>query len=762
MSSLKRCFSAKLAVFGILGLVCLTAGCTVSPEAKKAKYLSAGKELMAKKSYERAALQFKNAVQVDPKDAEAHYQFALALMALSDWENATRQLLKATELDTKHTKAQLQLSRLMAGTSDLSVIGQANQRLEDLLVNAPEDPEVLVNLAITEWRLSKKEDAEKHLREAFEKFPSYLDSAVRLARLLASQGDLKGAEDTLKKAAAQQPPSAGALAALGAFYASQNRLGEAEAQFRRAVELDQKNGPALHSLAALNVRAGRMEDADRLYKRLSQLSDAKYTPIYGAFLLETGKTAEALEEFGRLAKSAPEDREARSRLVSALFSANRQKEATDILDKALKRNARDVPALLQRSRLEMNAGHYDQAQRDLDQVIHFRSDSAEGHYLSSRVYQARGLPLLQRQELDETLRLRPDLISARIDMVNLLILSNSAKTALAVINEAPAEQRSMPVLLTAKNSALIALGELGQARQGIDEALRNGKTVDLLRQDAMLKLRAKSYEEARKSVREALAMAPGDDGSLRLLVRTYVDQKQVPAALKEVSQLASQNRNVAPLQKFLGELLLETGDTNQARKAYSSAATAAPAYLDAEVSLAKLDIMEGKLDEAKKRLNSLADAAPQRALPRLWLGHVEEMKGNHAAAIEQYRKAVEFDGNNVQALNNLAYLLTDYSQRPDDALKFAEKALEIDPTNPDNQDTLGWVLYQKGLYPAAVQQLRAAADKTKRPVVFYHLAMAYSKAGDSKRAHTELEAAIKMNPRLPEAERAKQVVNATP
>ena len=759
MRTFRRFGSASVAIFCISAMV-VVSGCNTSPAAKKAKFLAAGEAFMVKHSYERAALQFRNAVQADPKDAEAHYQFALALIALNDWENATRQLLTATQLNPKHTKAQLRLSSLMAGTSDPSVIGEANERLEHLLVSAPADPEILVNLAITEWKLSKKEDAEKHLQDAFEQFPAYLDSAVRLARLLVSKGDWKGAEQTLQKTAAQQPPSASAIAALGAFYASQKRLNEADEQFSRALKLDSKNAPALQNLAALKVRSGNLAEADALYRRLSQGSDPQFAPFYGLFLFETGKTGAAIEEFDRLARRDPEDRDARSRLVAVLSAAGRDKEAQAILDKALKKNPRDVQALLQRSSMYLKAGLLNEAQKALEQVIHYSQDSGEGHYLMSKVYQERGLPLLQRQELDESLRLRPDFLTARIEIANLLILSRSARSALSILDEAPPEQRSSPTLLTARNAALIALGELAQAKQGVESAMRSGKTVELLRQDAALKLGTKAYDDARKSIREALDMAPGDDRSLRLLVRSYVAQKQVPAAVKEVQQLATQNPRVAPLQKFLGDLLIETGDLGGARKAFGSAERNTAFAPAADVSLAKLDIIERKFDDAKKRLLSLAERQPERSLPRLWLGHVEEMKGDHAAAIEQYRKAIELDGNSVQALNNLAYLLADYSQKSDEALKYAEKALELDPTNPDNQDTLGWVLYQKGLYPAAVQQLRVAADHTRRPLVRYHLAMAYSKAGDSKRARVELDAALKMDPRLPEAERARQVVNA--
>ena len=50
------------------------------------------------------------------------------------------------------------------------------------------------------------------------------------------------------------------------------------------------------------------------------------------------------------------------------------------------------------------------------------------------------------------------------------------------------------------------------------------------------------------------------------------------------------------------------------------------------------------------------------------------------------------------------------NSRPDEALKYAEQAHELQPQNPNFSDTLGWILYRKGLYSAAVKHLESAAS----------------------------------------------------
>ena len=124
-------------------------------------------------------------------------------------------------------------------------------------------------------------------------------------------------------------------------------------------------------------------------------------------------------------------------------------------------------------------------------------------------------------------------------------------------------------------------------------------------------------------------------------------------------------------------------------------------------------------------------------------------------AVAQYRQILLADKNNVYALNNLAYLLTSLNQ-PDEALAYAQQAKELGPTLPQVDDTLGWVLYHKGIYGEAVSYLEAAAKKSSDAAIQYHLGLAYYKTGRSDRGAPMLRAALKAAPDLPEATLAKQ------
>ena len=51
-------------------------GCSRDPEAAKKKYLARGNSYLQEGKYSEAAIEYRNAIQIDSRFAEAHYQLA--------------------------------------------------------------------------------------------------------------------------------------------------------------------------------------------------------------------------------------------------------------------------------------------------------------------------------------------------------------------------------------------------------------------------------------------------------------------------------------------------------------------------------------------------------------------------------------------------------------------------------------------------------------------------------------------------------------
>src|SRR5580658_2420741 len=119
--------------FSFLAIAMALSDCARSPEAKSAAYLEAGKKLLQKNDPARAILQFRNAVQATPKNAEAYYQLSLAFLASGDLADGVASLRKALELNPKHRPAQLRMAQIMSMASDPTYVKDAQQRLKEML-----------------------------------------------------------------------------------------------------------------------------------------------------------------------------------------------------------------------------------------------------------------------------------------------------------------------------------------------------------------------------------------------------------------------------------------------------------------------------------------------------------------------------------------------------------------------------------------------------------------------------------------------------
>ncbi len=744
---------------GITLVLALFCGCAFSPQARRDKYLARGKALLQKHEYSRAILEFRNAAKAMPKDAEPYYQIGVASEDAGDIRTAVAFFRKTLEENPKHPGAQFKLAQLMALTNDKALLQNAETSLNALKQSSPASPDVLNSLALTELKLGKTDNAVEDLNQVLAKAPEQLSSSILLARTKLSQHDMKGAEAVLLKACESAPKSADPRVVLGEFYLIEKKAPEAEKEFQRALAIDPKSASALLDLANLQRSFGRKQEAEQSFRLLASVGQDRYKPVYAQFLFEEGRRSEAIREFERLAKQDPNDRMARTRLIAAYQAVNRTADAQKVLDEALKKNPKDLDALLQRAEVSLGAGKYGRADADLAEVIRLRPNSPEAHYIRARLYQAWGQPHTYQQELSEALRLNPELLAVRLELAQTFIRDKQTPAALDTLNATPADQKQLTPVIVQRNWALWTSGDLAEMRKGIDQGLSQERSTDLLIQDGLWKLRTNNPSGARTSLEEARKINPADVRALSGLNQSYLAQKQDAMALQKVKEYASREPKSAPVQEFLGTVLFVHGDRAQARAAFMAAKAADPHFMDADFSLVQLDLLEAKTEDARKKLEGILSAHNDNTTASLWLGNLDVSQGNKDAAIQQFKQVLESDPSNAQALNNLAYLFAESGKQPDEALKYAQKAVELAPDDPNFSDTLGWIFYEKGLYSSAIQYLERAVSKKGTAVSRYHLAMAYAKAGDLVRGRTTLEAALKVNPKLPEAKAAEQLLS---
>jgi Flp pilus assembly protein TadD len=112
------------------------------------------------------------------------------------------------------------------------------------------------------------------------------------------------------------------------------------------------------------------------------------------------------------------------------------------------------------------------------------------------------------------------------------------------------------------------------------------------------------------------------------------------------------------------------------------------------------------------------------------------------------------------AANNLAVLYSEHGGDMEKALELAQRAKEASPDDPRVSDTLGWILYKRGVYQRALALFKESATKLPgEPAIQYRLGLASMKVGDRDGARKALTAALNAPVSFAEKDEARRALS---
>jgi uncharacterized protein (TIGR03790 family) len=168
--------------------------------------------------------------------------------------------------------------------------------------------------------------------------------------------------------------------------------------------------------------------------------------------------------------------------------------------------------------------------------------------------------------------------------------------------------------------------------------------------------------------------------------------------------------------------------------------------------------LRGERALARAAYEEATALAPQIVPAQMQLAMMHEAAGQGDLAIERYRRVIEYDANNVLALNNLAYKLAVDKKKPQEALPLATRAAKQAPQEPTVLDTLAWVQHLLGDDSAAVKTMAATLKGAPSNAdIRLHAAIIYAANGARAVAEDQLAAALKLKPSLEGTADVKQL-----
>lgn len=767
-----------LLVAGMAALI--LAGCGGAQE-RKARYLEKGERYFSEQNYEKAGVEFRNALQIDPNDANARYHVGRTQERLGNPREAVGQYQAAIEADPTHMRARAALGRLflMGGLPDkamevaepglsqqpqnpqlLTVRGAAKSQLGNT-VGAFEDAEAAVRIAPDDeyavallaslYRQNARSDrAIEVVRAGIEKLPQSVDLRVVLADLELAQDHAPLAEAELKKVIELQPQELNHRYRLARFYLMTKNPAGAERTLREAIDAAPDNVDAKVALADVLAANQSLDKAIAEFKSLaaSNSDDSALQLALAGFLEKHGRAEDAAGIYRSVideVKVKPDGLVARNRLASLLLRKNDVAAASALIEEVLNENAQDNDALILRGNLALARGDAAAAITDLRAVLRDQPNSVSVKRALARAHLQNNEIALAEETLRSAAQSNPTDRSVRLELAQLLTQNGRAEQAQPLLEQLATETPS-------DVQTLEALFRVQAATKDLSAARVTAQTIQKVRPDLPLghhlegavNESEQKYDAALASYEAALAIQPEAAEPLTAAVRVDVQRKKTDVALERLRKVIEAHPNHVIAINLKGEILTAQGKIEPATASFNEAIAKAPQWWMPYRGLALAQLAGKRTDAAIAALELGMKNAQGASAIGIDLAALYERLGRTDDAIRVYETLVANDPASVSAANNLAMLLVSY--RNDQASLDRAQQLTGRLSNvsaPAVLNTRGWVKFKRGEFQESLPLLQeAVAQSPDSPVMRYHLAMAQLRTGDRSAARENLEAAL--------------------
>lgn len=787
--------STAVAVFAVTLTACGGA------ESRKARHMEKGQSFLAAGNYEKARVEFQNALQIAPVDPEARFQNGVVDEKLGKMREAGQYFQGAIDVSPDHLGARTRLARLyvFSGASD-----RALEILEPALEKHPDDAELLTLRAATRSQQKDIAGARQDAERALQLDPLNEDAAGTLAGIYVAAKDFDKAQTLLEESIARIPGTVDLRLALAQLYASENKASETEKTLLEIIRLSPTERAHRLRLVQFYLQKNQIDAAEETLrigiKSMPQDRELKLALI--DFLAARRGADAAEKELHAMITSAPKDTElkfalaklyvtakqperaetvyraviaeekldaaglaARDQLAALRAQANDVKGAEDLIAEVVAKSPRDTDALTLRGEIELSRKDPKSAIADLRAVLRDQPNAIGVLRTLARAHLANGEPAIAEETMRRAVDANPKDVALRLDLAQLLAQTGKPDQAKLMLHELVKEQPNNVAALESLFKVSAGMKDFDDARAAADAlvAAQPKAAVGYLFQ-GMLAEEAKRTNEAIGLYGQAADLQPSTIEPLQAQVRLLLLNKRLPEAIKRLDEVAARHPQAALADQLKGEVLFSQGDTAGAEAAYREAIKRAPAWW---IPYRGLAVAQFAAKDEQGAFTTLRDAGPNVDQPdqlSLQAAMFYEKAGKPSEAIREYEGVVSRNPASDLAANNLAMLLVTYQK--DAASLDRAKALAArfaDSTNLSFLDTYGWVLYKHGEAAASVPILERVAAKTgDSPVVRYHLGMAQAQSGSTAEARDNLSRAVNSGAKFSGLDDAKATLDRLP
>lgn len=227
---------------------------------------------------------------------------------------------------------------------------------------------------------------------------------------------------------------------------------------------------------------------------------------------------------------------------------------------------------------------------------------------------------------------------------------------------------------------------------------------------ALILIDKKSYAKAMTKLEELNEAVPESDKVKFYLSAVYEELKQPEKAIKTYLSIQPSSNHYDDARVRAAFLLKNTKQLDKALSTMKEAVANKKENLQLHFMLAQIQEDDNQFTDAVATLKKADDQFPKNTQVHYFLGTLYDRLEKKDLMMKHMRQAVSYDEKNHQALNYVAYSISEMGGDLDEAEQFALKAYALQKDDAFIIDTLGWVYFKKGEYAKALTYLEKAHE----------------------------------------------------
>ncbi|MFL5348642.1 MAG: adventurous gliding motility TPR repeat lipoprotein GltE [Hyalangium sp.] len=199
-----------------------------------------------------------------------------------------------------------------------------------------------------------------------------------------------------------------------------------------------------------------------------------------------------------------------------------------------------------------------------------------------------------------------------------------------------------------------------------DDAASRARLAEIYRQTG-------DHDKAMEFARAALMRDPQSTTALKVMMRSYLDRKQLAMAKLVALRAVKIDDNDPELHHTVGLLLQQEGDADGAMLEFKRALEVRGDYLPAHILLAQMALNTEDYPGAEEHLRKILQAGGSNAAAHVDLGVALKGQGQYDKAMQEYDEAEKIDPNLAAIYLNRAIILHRAKDAPERALELYKK-----------------------------------------------------------------------------------------